>query len=60
MNGGINLELNKKEMEVVNGGAFTYSMINAFNKVINTIFEIGKHTGSSIRRLIRGNYCPIN
>ena len=32
------MELNKKEMEVVTGGAFSYSMINAFSKAINIIY----------------------
>lgn len=58
--GGINLELNKRDMEVVTGGGISYSMINAFSKAINTIYELGKHTGSSIRRLIHGKYCPMN
>ena len=54
------MELNKKEMEVVTGGAFSYSMINAFSKAINIIYELGKQTASSIRRLIHGRYCPMN
>lgn len=54
------MELNKRDMEVVTGGGISYSMINAFSKAINTIYELGKHTGSSIRRLIHGKYCPMN
>lgn len=53
-------ELNEKEMLNINGGALTSSFINAINSVINTLFELGKETGSTLRRLIQGAYCPLN
>lgn len=53
-------ELNEKEMLKINGGALTSSFINAINSVINTLFELGKETGSTLRRLMQGNYCPMN
>lgn len=53
-------ELNENEMLKINGGALTSSFINAINSVINTLFELGKETGSTLRRLIQGNYCPMN
>ena len=53
-------ELQEKEMESVVGGAITSSIINAIAKAINTIYELGKETGSAIRRLTTGKYCNIN
>lgn len=54
------MELFDKEMELVNGGAITSSWVNAISKAIYTIYELGRHTGSAIRRLIAGSFCPIN
>lgn len=53
-------ELTEKEMLKVNGGTLTSSFINAINSVINTLFELGRETGSSLRRLTSGAYCPMN
>ncbi len=54
------MELQKNELVEITGGAITTTWINSINKIINTIYELGKETGSSIRRLIYGSYCPIN
>ena len=54
------VELKKDEMEYIVGGAITSAWINAISKAINTIYELGKNTGSAIRRLVTGNTCPIN
>lgn len=51
-------ELNKKEMQKINGGAISFSFINAINNIINTIYELGKETGSALTRLVSGNSCP--
>ena len=53
-------ELNEKEMSNIVGGALTSSFINAINGIINTLFELGKETGSALRRLTSGAYCQIN
>ena len=53
-------ELNEKEMLNISGGTLTSSFINAINGIINTIYELGKETGSAIRRLTTGSYCHIN
>lgn len=54
------MELQKNELIEITGGAITSTWINSINKIINTIYELGKETGSGIRRLINSNYCPIN
>lgn len=53
-------ELNKNQMQEINGGGITSAWVNAVSKAINVIYELGRQTGSAIRRLINGSYCPIN
>ena len=47
-------------MKEISGGAITSAMINALNKAINTIYELGKATGSALRRIIKKSYCKVN
>lgn len=54
------MELNKEQMKKVAGGAITSAMLNAVSKAINTLYELGRATGSAVRRLIKNAYCPIN
>ena len=54
------MELNREEMMKIDGGAITSAMINAISKAVNTLYELGRATGSAIRRLINNAYCPIN
>lgn len=56
----MNKELRNKEMEEVTGGAIASSFINAISKAVNTIYQLGKQTGSALRRIVSGSYCPIN
>lgn len=54
------MELNQENMKQIDGGAITSAMINAISKAVNTLYELGKATGSAIRRLISNSYCPMN
>lgn len=54
------MKLNEEKMKQIDGGAITSAMINAISKAINTLYELGKHTGSAIRRLINRSYCSTN
>ncbi len=54
------MELKKDELMNITGGSLTAAFINALSKAIKTIYELGKETGSSIRRLIEETYCSIN
>lgn len=54
------MKLNNIEMQSINGGGFTSSMLNAISKAVTTVYNLGKNFGSSIRRLAYGKYCPIN
>lgn len=53
------MKLNKEEMLKVDGGAITSAMINAISKAVNTLYELGRQTGSAIRRIIKNKYCSI-
>lgn len=52
-------QLKNNEMEEIVGGAITSSFINAITKAVTMVYELGKQTGSAIRRLTSGKYCPI-
>ncbi|MGN1358042.1 MAG: hypothetical protein ACI4WU_01605 [Bacilli bacterium] len=54
------MELKENQMYEITGGGLTSAWINAISKAITTIYELGRQTGSSIRRLVNGSYCPIN
>ena len=54
------MNLNKEQMQKINGGAITSAMMNAISKAINTLYELGRATGSSLRRIIKNSYCPTN
>lgn len=54
------MKLNEEQMKNIDGGAITSAMINAFNKAVNTLYELGRATGSAIVRLIKKTYCPLN
>ena len=51
------MKLNSEKMKQINGGGITSAMINAISKAINTIYELGRQTGSAIRRLLKKSYC---
>lgn len=53
-------ELKAKEMKAVYGGSISSQILNAISKMIEVIYTLGESTGSSIRRLTSGEYCPMN
>ena len=54
------MKLKKEEMLEIDGGAFTSAMLNAISKAINTLYELGRQTGSALRRIIKNAHCPLN
>lgn len=54
------MELKQSEMEIINGGAISSPVLNAITKAINALYELGRQTGSTIRRLVKNQYCPLN
>lgn len=55
-----NMKLNDKELKVIVAGAgISGTLINSIVKGVNSFLDIGRYFGSSIRRLIGGNICPL-
>lgn len=54
------MKLTEEKMKQIDGGAITSAMINAISKAINTLYELGRQTGSAIRRIIKKSYCSTN
>ena len=53
------MELKQEQLKNINGGAVTSAMLNAISKAVNTVYELGRQTGSALRRLIANKYCAI-
>ena len=53
------VKINEKEMFNVIGGAVGYSLINAITKAVQTVYSIGQSIGSSLRRVVSGQYCSL-
>lgn len=51
------IELNKKELNQINGGAISGAIVSSIIRGVNLIFDIGKGLGSAVRRLVTGKYC---
>ena len=53
------MELNKEKMKEINGGGITSAMINAITKAVNALYELGKATGSALKRIINNKHCAL-
>ncbi len=51
------MELSKKELNEIVGGAVSGAILSSVIKGVNLLFEIGRSFGSSIRRLVTKKYC---
>lgn len=51
--------LNEQELKNITGGEITSQLLNSLSNIAETIFEIGRSFGSTIRRLIGGNICKL-
>ena len=47
------MELKKEEMYTIDGGGITSQMLNAISKAVTTLYDLGRATGSAIRRLVK-------
>lgn len=54
------MELHNEQMKLIDGGGITSSMINAISKAVNTLYELGRQTGSALRRIIKKANCPLS
>ncbi len=54
------MKLKNKELKEIKAGAsLSATLINSLIKGFNSFMDIGRYLGSSIRRLIGGNACPL-
>lgn len=54
------MKLTKQELKNIKGGAgFSAALMNALLKGVQTVMDAGRYLGSSIRRLVGGNRCPL-
>jgi len=53
------LKLKENELYEINGGAISGTLINAVTSAGKFIYNLGQSLGSSIRRIVGGNYCPF-
>lgn len=54
-------ELNKEELMEIKGGTnwFSGSFISSLVRAGNTLLEMGRSLGTSIRRIFSGNVCEL-
>ena len=54
------MKLTTKEAKSIKAGAgMSATVINSLIRGFNTFLDVGRYFGSSIRRLIGGNACPL-
>lgn len=51
--------LTSKDLNAINGGSISATLLNAVSRGITTLFNIGVAIGSSLRRLISGKICRL-
>lgn len=51
------MKLEEVELQSIRGGAITATLFNSIARLINTVLDLGRTVGSSIRRIYSKNYC---
>lgn len=51
------MKLSNNELINIVGGSWTAAYLNAAARAVNTILELGRTVGSSIRRAITRSFC---
>lgn len=58
------IKLNDEELKKIMGGGITSylsaTFLNAAARAINTVLDLGRTLGSTIRRTLSGQYCKID
>ncbi len=53
-------KIKEKDLININGGAsVTSSIINSFVRLYNSLIDLGRTIGSSIRRIATNSLCPM-
>lgn len=53
------MRLTENECKKVKAGGITGNLVSALTKLFTTIKDVGRSLGSSIRRLVSKNACPL-
>ena len=51
------IQNNREKSGKIVGGQISGSILNALSRFINTLFELGRSVGSSLRRITNKNMC---
>lgn len=51
------MRLKETDLCNITGGAITATLFNSIARLINTVLDLGRTVGSSIRRIYTRNYC---
>ena len=51
------MELSKKELNEINGGSISGTLVTSIIRGISQIYEIGRGIGSAIRRFVTKRFC---
>lgn len=53
--------LDNATLHNISGGAkISGTLINALSRAVNTLLEVGRSLGSSIRRIVKKKICPVS
>ena len=50
-------QLEKEDLMYIKGGAISGAILTSIIRGINSLYEIGRSLGSSVRRLFTRNFC---
>ena len=53
------MKKNENTKEIIGGQGITGPIINGIVNLFKAIYNIGRGTGGSIRRIATGNVCPL-
>lgn len=51
--------LNEEELKSIDGGNLSGTLINAFVRGVNLIFELGRALGSALQRIKNNKICKL-
>lgn len=52
-------KIEENKLYEINGGGISGTLINSITSAGKLIYNLGKTLGSSLRRIVGGNYCPV-
>ena len=50
---------NNDLVKIIGGASITSSLINSFVRLVDSLLDVGRRLGSSLRRISTNNLCPM-